>query len=236
LKLENSGKSLRIRAVEPDDADWLAATWANREFVSLYCSNIQSSSAGSVREALLARQHTPSEVLGFIEFIIERLDGQRIGVGSLGNYAAQHRRAEFMIGIVDTGHRRGMAGLEATLLLLELAFNHYALNKLFSYVYAYNDYSEDYTVKLGAVQEGRLRQHHWLEEEGRFIDLYINGLTQEDFRHSPQLARWSRRLIGRDITTAPVVLPVREQQPLTAEVQSNLLDALASRRPAPASR
>ena len=230
MKLQNTGKSIRIRIAEPADADWLAATWANQEFVDLYCSNIHPPSAESLRENLSARQEIPVESLGFIEFIVERPNGERIGLGSLGNYAALHRRAELMIGIVDPALRRGTLGLEATLLLLDLAFNSYRLNKLFTFVYTYNEFSEANTVKLGFIQEGTLRQHHWHAEENRFIDLYINGMTQDDFRQAEQIARWSRRLLGWDITTAPASYTPGAAQPVDENTQESLLKALSARR------
>lgn len=231
MKLQNAGKTLRIRAVRPDDAAWLAQTWSNREFVALYCSNIQPAPEESLRESLVARQGTPVEALGFIEFIVERQDAERIGIGSLGNYAAQHRRAELMIGIVDPALRRGMVGLEATLLLLDLAFNSYNLNKVFTFVYGYNDFSEANTLRLGFTQEGLLRQHHWQAEEQRFVDLFINGMTLDDFRQAQQLARWSRRLLGHDITRPPVVFSVGAAQALADPTRASLLAALTAHRP-----
>lgn len=231
MKLLNAGKTLRIRAVRPDDAAWLAQTWSNREFVSLYCSNIQPAPEASLRETLAARQEVPVEAQGFIEFIVERQDKERIGIGSLGNYAAQHRRAELMIGIVDPALRRGMAGLEATLLLLDLAFNSYRLNKVFTFVYGYNDFSEANTLRLGFTQEGLLRQHHWQAEEQRFVDLYINGMTLDDFRQAQQLARWSRRLLGRDITLASTVVRTDAELDLGSAARDGLLAALTARRP-----
>ena len=224
MKLQNTGKTLRIRAVEPVDAEWLAATWANQEFVALYCSNITPAPAAVLYQSLVDRQQTPVATLGYIEFIVERLSGERIGVGSLGNYAALHRRAELMIGIVDPALRHGMAALEATLLLLDLAFNNYQLNKIFTYVYGYNEYSQANTLRLGFVQEGKLRQHHWLAEEQRFVDLYINGMTSDDFRAAVQLARWSRRLLGRDITQTPQITQCQNENllPLDHAVQEQL--------------
>lgn len=227
MKQQNSGKSIRIRVAEPSDADWLAETWSNREFVELYCSNIQPPSAESLHETLAARQETPAETLGFIEFIVERLNGERIGICSLGSYAAQHRRAELMIGIVDPALRRGTIGLEATLLLLDLAFNNYQLNKIFTYVYAYNEFSESNTIKLGFIQEGILRQHHWSATENRFIDLYINGMTLGDFRQADHLARWSRRLLGWDITQSPTVCKPSTELPLDGGTQASLIKALS---------
>lgn len=232
MKLQNTGKTLRIRAVEPVDAEWLAATWANHEFVALYCSNITPTPAAVLHQSLVDRQQTPVATLGYIEFIVERLSGERIGVGSLGNYAALHRRAELMIGIVDPALRHGMAALEATLLLFDLAFNNYQINKLFTYVYGYNEYSQANTLRLGFVQEGKLRQHHWLTEEQRFVDLYINGMTVDDFRAAEQLARWSRRLLGWDITQShqQVLCTNTDQAPLDQIAQEKLEKLLAPSR------
>lgn len=232
MKLQNAGRNLCIRAVRPDDADWLAQTWSDREFVALYCSNIQPVEADALRQALVEREGMPAETLGFVEFVVERPGGERIGIGTLGNYAAQHRRAELMIGIVDPQLRRGLAGLEATLLLLDLAFNSYGLNKVFTYVYGYNDFSEANTLRLGFKQEGLLREHHWQTGEQRFVDLFINGMTRTDFRQAEQLARWSRRLLGRDITREPVVVRPATELGLAADTRAKLLSALSTHHPA----
>ncbi|WP_292924187.1 hypothetical protein [Nitrosomonas sp.] len=36
--------------------------------------------------------------------------------------------------------------------------------------------------------------------DGKFLDVYGNGMTLNDFRSNTRIAKLSRRLLGRDIT------------------------------------
>jgi diamine N-acetyltransferase len=123
-----------------------------------------------------------------------------IGIANLVDIQFGHRRAEFLIGIPDPTDRSASAGLEATLLVMDFAFNRVGLNKLTTFVYGDNQVSQNNTLALGFTQESHLREHLALPDSGRLIDLYGNGMTVSDFRSNTRLARSSRRLLGRDIT------------------------------------
>ncbi|MDK2123290.1 GNAT family N-acetyltransferase [Parachitinimonas caeni] len=226
MLMQNRGNTLLLRAISPDDSAWLAKTYANTEFVTLYCSTVNAVDEDTIRQSLIERDKLSPEQVGFIEYVIVHPKFDRIGLVTLGNYSPLHSRAEFLIGIVDPAHRHSMFSVEATLLTLDLAFNAYHLNKIFTYVYGYNEYSERNTVKFGFRQEGLLKEHHFCQIENRFVDLYINGMTLADFRNNERIAGFSRKLLGRDITLAPQRLQGPAVQEVPVENPSRLIDAL----------
>ncbi len=125
-----------------------------------------------------------------------------IGIANLVDIQMDHRKAEFLIGIPDPADRNGSIGAEATLLVMDFAFNKIRLNKLVTFVYSYNSASQKNALKIGFNQESFFRQHLWLPETREFIDVYGNGMTQNDFRMNKRAAKLSQRLLGRDITRA----------------------------------
>jgi RimJ/RimL family protein N-acetyltransferase len=202
MLLSNQGRRIFLRALEPDDADWLAKAYQNNEFARLYRANAEVEPAERIRQTLVDRNNLGPEEIGSIEFLAVHYSMGPVGLVGVVDYSSLHRRAEFLVGIVDKSHRRSSLAVEATLLALDLVFNHYELHKLYTYVYGYNDYAEKNTLKVGFRQEGLLKGHHYCRYENRFVDLYVNGMTDEDFRTSATLARLSQRLIGRNITRA----------------------------------
>lgn len=206
MLFRNRGRQLLLRPIEPDDADWLFWAYADAAFARLYRANMERESPDQIRSGLAERyQRSPAEV-GSIEYVAVHPELGRVGLAAIVDYSSLHRRAEFLVGIVRTELRHSRLAVEATLLTLDLAFNHYGIQKLYTYVYGYNDYAEKNTQKVGFRQEGVLKSHHFCSHENRFIDLYMNGMTEDDFRASEPLARLSQRLVGRNIT-----LPIKIQ-------------------------
>lgn len=231
MLLENRGRRISLRAVEPDDAEWLTQAYAAEEFARLYRANADPASTEQIHEQLAERsRHDPAET-GCIEFVILHPGDGRVGVVALVDYSPLHCRAELLVGIVGGSHRHSYVAVEATLLTLDLAFNHYGLNKLYTYVYEYNPYAEKNTLKIGFRQEGRLRHHHYCRSEKRFVDLYLNGMTLDDFRSSRPVARLSERLLGRNITAKPTLLRLDARDVVASAHSGALLEFLQSRAP-----
>lgn len=199
MLISNRGKHLLIRQAKPEDAEIFHQAYASDEFSQLFRANGVQQSIGELRQNLAERASTPPEALGYIEFSIILAENP-IGVAVLADYAPLHRRAEFLIGIFSPTKRHASHSVEASLLILDLVFNHYGMNKLYTFVYEYNEYSQKATEKLGFIREGLLREHHFSIPKQSFISLYQNGLTEHDFRHNKKLSALSRRLLGKDIT------------------------------------
>ena len=67
--------------------------------------------------------------------MIEHKKHGPIGVALLSDYTPVHKRAEYLIGLFDENRRSLGYGAEATLLILDLAFNYYKLHRIYTYVY-----------------------------------------------------------------------------------------------------
>jgi len=222
--LTNHGKSLQLRQTKPEDAPILLRAYQDNSFIRLYRSNNAELTEEELAKMLAERlEHQPTE-LGYIELMIEHKQHGPIGVAVLGDYTPLHRRAEYLIGLFEAERRSIGHGTEATLLVLDLAFNHYKLHKIYTYVYEYNEESEKSTVKFGFKQEGILEDHHYLMKDKRFVNLYINGMTEERFRNTEQIRRYSQRLLGRDVTQAPQVIKLTEENQLPLEAGKKFLE------------
>ncbi len=224
----NQGNSISLRQSTPEDTKILFKAYTDEKFIHLYRSNNPIKSEEQLKQILTERtKHSPLET-GTIEFMIVHNKYGPIGVTMLGDYSKIHRRAEYLIGLFDEKHR-GRYTLEAMLLLLDLAFNAYSLNKLYGYIYDYNDFSLKSAVNLGFSHEGTLKNHHYCTHEKRFVSLYVNGLEAEDFRRNYKIKRLSQRFIGRDITKPyKEVTAIPIENKLAAEYENKLLQNLHS--------
>jgi len=207
LNTLSSGRICLVRQA-PEHAAFIYACTQDTEFMDLYRLNQnRNESETQIAERLVKDQDVLPENLKRFEWVIERLgkngaDNTAIGLVAIADYQAKHNRAEFLIGIKEQASKKMGLVFEAGLLVFDFAFNQLKLNKLISFVYGYNDYSQKNTLKLGLLQEGCLRQHIWHKHHG-YIDLYQNGLLVSEFRESKILAKLSKRLLKRDITLKP---------------------------------
>lgn len=203
------GRHVQLRRAQSSDVDFLLQCYGNAAFMDryhLYIPRRQSweQLSRKLRQDEL-RHPCQSGSLDWLILKNETAGGgasavRPIGVANLVDIQFGHRRAEFLIGIPETADRSGSVGLEATLLVMDFAFNRVGLNKLTTYVYGNNQASQNNTLALGFVQESLLREQLSIPASDLLIDLYGNGMTLADFRCNTRLARLSRRLLGRDIT------------------------------------
>lgn len=197
------GKSLELRRPCATDADFLFACRRNADFVVHYNQFTRlPRSAEAVREQLVKENAShPYEFKSIEWVVIAKGNPQPIGVAGLADIQFQHRRAELLVGFPSRLHRAAWRPLEATLLVMDFAFNRVRMNKLTSFVYRSNQYAQDNTIALGFNQESLLKQHIAIADQ--YIDLYGNGLTANEFRETARLAKLSSRVLGMDITQPP---------------------------------
>ncbi|MCK5720433.1 MAG: GNAT family N-acetyltransferase [Thiomargarita sp.] len=225
--LSNQGQSLVIRQAGANDAPILLRAYEDETFINLYRSNNEKQTEEQLREILRQRQQNSPAKMGYLEFIIEHKRYGAVGIAALGDYSPIHQRAEYLIGLFDKQHRHLGYGIEATLLVLDLAFNTYRLNKLYSYVYAYNQFSQKNMIHLGFENEGILKQHHYSIKTDKFIDLYVNAMTVGQFRCCQQIQRISPRLLGWDITqVAQQVVKIDSSHKVKHDMAEELLAKL----------
>ena len=203
------GQRLLLRPYAASDAAFIGRCFNDATFMAGYHRYLSTEASPAQLAARLreSEQSLPGQS-GSIDWLICRQGrqgqaDQAIGLANLVDIASQHRRAEFLIGIPAAVRSPGLA-LEAGLLVLDFAFNRAGLNKLTSMVYQDNPYSQQSTLAAGFRQEGYRPEHLWDAASQRFFGVYENGQTATDFRVNPRLAKLSRRLLGRDVTAAPV--------------------------------
>lgn len=200
------GQRLELTRPTPNDATFLHRCTSDAAFRARYqrFGNNRRSPAAlagglALGPAASVVQHRS------VDWIIRRHgDATPLGLAGLADISAEHRRAEFLIGLPDSAlHGSGIA-VEASLLVLEFAFHRAALHKLTNLVYGDNPYAQANTQALGLQREG-VRPHHLRDPvSGIWLDVYENGLMATDFSANPRLAKLSRRLLERDITQLPV--------------------------------
>lgn len=198
------GGKLYLRRYEAQDAAYISHCHQNDVFMAQYNQYIPRNQSVNALAAKLQQTHElhPCQTKSVDWIILRRNTCQPLGIANLVDINFPHRRAEFLIGLPNPGdHARGIA-LEATLLILDFAFNRVKLNKLTTNVYTTNAYSQENTLALGFTQESFLREHLINPIDGKFLHVYGNGMTQSDFRSNTRIAKLSRRLLGRDITAS----------------------------------
>lgn len=115
-------------------------------------------------------------------FIIETAQGRPVGMLSLAAIDHVNRTGEpgrFLIG--DEEAARGIpAAAEATKLLYELAFDRLGLRRVWGMVASDNVRMIKWQTYLGMTQEGRLRQHLYIN--GCLQDAVLFGLLDSEYR------------------------------------------------------
>ncbi len=200
------GRRVILERLAPKHTSFLMQCYSDNEFMDLYrLAQQRNQTEEQIKKRLAKEQVLLPQQMGKIEWVIFRRinNGEKhpIGLASLADYKEGHQRAEFLMGIFSPEYRGSRISLEASLLIMDFAFNQVKLNKVIAYTYGYNQYAQQNLTSFGFGQEGILRQHIYSKKG--FIDLYINGLLVEDFRKNQRLSNFSQRLLGIDVTNKP---------------------------------
>lgn len=209
------GKRLRLERRAPQHAEFIWQCRQDRRFWELYrMTDDPNETIEEIHTKLTEENKLLPHQLRWLEWVIVRIDQNKpIGLAAIADYQPQHQRGEFLIGIVDPTEQKAGVGLEASLLTLDFAFNYLKLNKFMSFVYGYNQTSQQNTLQLGFSQEGLFKEHMFIPEKG-YIDLYQNGLLASHFRKNARLSKLSQRLLGYDITKLPSQPEILSQEQL----------------------
>lgn len=196
------GEKLTLRRYSEADAEYLHQCYKNNTFMTQYNHYIPRHQR--IEDLAIKLRETnakhPCQLKSVDWIIIKKATGQPIGIANLVEIQFHHRRAEFLIGFANPENHNKSYGLEATLLVLDYAFNRVGLNKLITVVYSDNAFAQKNSLALGFVQESYLREQIMEPSGNKFLDLYGNGMTLNDFRNNKRILKLSRRLLGFDIT------------------------------------
>jgi len=217
------GGAILLRQTTPDDAPVICRAYQNQAFLRLFAAHRKvPKSEAELRQNLQKRSQISPETLHYLEWLIIHQRYGAIGIAALNDYSQSQPHAEFLIGLFEEKNCHFGYGIAATLLALELAFNHLNLHKIYSLVYDYNPIAGQILTKGDFKPEGIQKNHHSFAQENQFVSLHRFGLTVEDFRHSQILRRLSHKLLGRDITQLPMVRANTQVRPYIMSVGENL--------------
>jgi RimJ/RimL family protein N-acetyltransferase len=184
----------RVRLVRPQAHHFptLVLWFADKAFVAHY--NAFIGNPVQAAQAYIQRTAMPPQQLTQLDWIIEDLTGNPIGIASLADLQHFHKRAELLVGFPQKVSDRIV--FETTLLVLNIAFLHLGLEKVMSIIYGSNYYAQQIALNIGFRQEGKLIRHLRSPITGQYEDLYFNGMLKDEFLNHPTIRKLTKRLLG----------------------------------------
>jgi RimJ/RimL family protein N-acetyltransferase len=171
------GEKIRLRAVEPEDAEAYYHWNRNSETARFLDYLWPPRSMASARE-WAQRAATEEFKEDRVRLIIE--DHQGKAVGLIGTHAINRRVGSFAYGLSVDEEKRGRGyASEAVILLLRYYFEELGYQKATVSVYECNPASIALHEKLGFLLEGRVRR--MVYTHGRYYDELYYGMTCEEF-------------------------------------------------------
>lgn len=171
------GAQIRIRGIEPEDAETLHRWNFDGETARMVDFLWPPTSLAGTR-AWAQRMATQEFKDDQFHGIIESNQGEMVGL--FNSHSTNRRTGTFSYGIsIGEAYRgRGYAS-EAIVLLLRYFFEELRYQKVNATVYSCNDASMALHEKLGFMLEGRLRR--MVFTRGHYYDELLYGMTQEEF-------------------------------------------------------
>lgn len=173
------GPTVRLRALEPSDADTFYEWNQDSEMArNLYWVPFPQSLEGVRRWAQETAMRRPEDDNFF--WVIETLQGTF--VGSISTHHCDRRNGTFKYGVavMQEHWRKGYAS-EATGLVLRYYFEELRYQKANAEVYEFNEPSIRLHERIGFQLEGRLRR--MIYTEGKYWDMLVYGITAEVFEN-----------------------------------------------------
>lgn len=176
-----TGKSIILRAPEREDLKWFHK-WQNDEEVMMLARSQPDhvkSMASVEAEMEKTLKGDDTEVRRYV--IEEKSSGKAIGWCSIRYHAwaRKYHNADLGLCIGEKDKWGKGYGTEVTRLLLREAFEQLNLHKVGWWTFAENKASIALAEKLGFKEEGRLRDHHFFNNQ--FHDAVILGLQKSQY-------------------------------------------------------
>jgi len=170
------GNRVRLRAVEPEDAEH-AFRWINDREVTQYIMMRYPQSLPFEKD--WATNVSKANSFEDSRFIIETLDGVPIGITGLHHGRPEDRHSELGIMIGEKDYWSQGYGTDAVLTLLRFAFYQMNLNKVTLGVFDINPRARAVYDKLGFIEEGRSREEYF--HDGRYVDVIRMSVLRREF-------------------------------------------------------
>ena len=195
------GTSVKMEVWDVSHLDFLWYCFNQTDFLSRVGRHWRIPPTTDALKQILRRRTTlPIDAIGSMDWVIcseRNKTWQPIGIIGLSDISYVHRRAEWYIGFPN--HTLGLtrAATEASLLLLEFAFDHIGFERIVSLVYGNNPYAQKNSESLGFIREGVLRKHILDSATGKRIDVIMNACLKNDLDSCERNSSLFFRLLGR---------------------------------------
>ncbi|MBR1906011.1 MAG: GNAT family N-acetyltransferase [Clostridiales bacterium] len=170
--MEYFGKKVYIRQIQYDDTDDIVR-WRNTKFVR---DNFifRAPFTAAIHENWLRTMVETGKTDQFI--IIELESGNKIGSVYLRDIDRDNRKCEFGIFIGEEKYLGKGYGKEATQLILDHAFQHLKMHKVYLRVLKYNERAYNTYINAGFHVEGTAKDDVWLD--GHPIDVIFMAILE----------------------------------------------------------
>ncbi|MET9430108.1 GNAT family protein [Streptomyces sp. NPDC003036] len=171
-----TGERIRLRGIEPDD--WRAFMRFATDEERL--GDLLGPPRSTESHRVWARERAAVPPDGDCFQLVIEATGSGEAVGAVGTNHADPRAGRFEYGVTIAAEHRGKGyASEAVALLLRFMFAERRYHKCEARIFAHNEASLALHRRLGFVEEGRLRDHVFLD--GRHHDLVLMGLLAGEF-------------------------------------------------------
>lgn len=161
-----TGKKIHLRALEPEDLDFLYTIENNESFWEV--SSTQTPFSRFVLEQYIVNSHQDIfEAKQLRLIIVDNISNISVGMIDLFEFNPLHKRAGIGILIIETEQHKGFAS-EAIELLVNYSFNQLNLHQLFANITADNTKSLELFKKLNFKKIGIKKE--WIFSKGAFKD------------------------------------------------------------------
>lgn len=173
------GVNIRLRGIEPEDADTFYAWDAAETETARMVDWVWPAGSRAASRQWAEKRATEEAKNDEFFFAIENMEGKLVGI--INTHGCDRRVGCFKYGVsIAPGFRGQGYAAEAILLVLRYFFEELRYQKVTADIYAYNETSARFHERLGFVQEGRIRRVVF--SQGQHFDLLVYGMTVEEFR------------------------------------------------------
>ena len=165
-------KTITLRALEPEDLDFLFSTENNSDFWEV--SSTQTPFSKFILKKYLANAQQDIYEARQLRLVIENTDtNENVGFIDLFDFNPQHQRAGIGILILKEYQNKGFAS-EALKMITQYAFSTLNLHQVYANIPTDNRNSISLFEKLKFVKVGS--QKDWILSEGSFKDVHLYQL------------------------------------------------------------
>ena len=173
--LSLKGDKVYLRALEPEDLDFVHAVENNEEFWEV--SATQAPYSRFMIKQYLENAHRDIYDVKQLRLVICDLKGKEVGLIDIFDFEPKDRRAALGILITDASERGKGYGAEALEIICNYCFKHLAMHQVYANITAGNETSVKLFENMGFKKVGLKKD--WTYFEGRFKDEILYQLINK---------------------------------------------------------